>query len=81
MPFISIVSGCFNEQDNVRELWERVSRTMADSLPEYTYEMILIDNHSEDRTVEVLRDICRQDKRVKVIVNNRNFGHIRNCGC
>jgi glycosyltransferase involved in cell wall biosynthesis len=77
MPFISIVSGCFNEQDNVRELWERVSRTMADSLPEYTYEMILIDNHSEDRTVEVLRDICRQDKRVKVIVNNRNFGHIR----
>jgi glycosyltransferase involved in cell wall biosynthesis len=77
MPFISIVSGCFNEQDNVRELWERVTRVMADSLPNYVYEMILIDNCSEDGTVEVLRDICRQDKRVKVIVNNRNFGHIR----
>jgi polyisoprenyl-phosphate glycosyltransferase len=50
---------------------------MAQDLPEYAYEFILIDNASTDRTVEVLRDICRQDQRVKVIVNNRNFGHIR----
>jgi glycosyltransferase involved in cell wall biosynthesis len=77
MPFISLVSGCYNEQDNVRELWERVTRVMADSAPGYTYELILIDNSSVDRTVEILRDICRQDKRVKVIVNNRNFGHVR----
>ncbi len=77
MPFISIVAGCFNEEDNVRELWERVTRVMARDLPEYAYEFILIDNASTDRTVEILRGICRQDPRVKLIVNNRNFGHIR----
>src|SRR5437016_4405884 len=77
MPFISIVSGCYNEELNVRECWERVTRAMADSLPQHTYEIIFIDNSSTDGTVEVLREICRQDKRVKVIVNNRNFGHVR----
>lgn len=77
MPFISIVSGCYNEEGNVRELWERVSGVMAGQLPGYTYELIIIDNSSTDRTVEVLREICAVDKRVKVIVNNRNFGHIR----
>jgi glycosyltransferase involved in cell wall biosynthesis len=77
MPFISIVSGCYNEEENVRELWQRITRVMADSLPNYDYELILIDNCSTDRTVEILREVCRQDKRVKVILNNRNFGHVR----
>jgi glycosyltransferase involved in cell wall biosynthesis len=77
MPFISIVSGCYNEEENVRELWQRITRVMADSLPNYDYELILIDNCSTDRTVEILREMCRQDKRVKVILNNRNFGHVR----
>ena len=77
MPFISIVTGCYNEEDNVRELWERVTRVMRDELPGYTYEFLFIDNASVDKTVDVLRQICREDKRVKVIVNNRNFGHVR----
>ena len=77
MPFISIVSGCYNEEENVRELWQRITRVLADSLPNYDYELILIDNCSTDRTVEILREVCRQDKRVKVILNNRNFGHVR----
>src|ERR1035438_8026928 len=77
MPFISIVTGCYNEEANVRELWERVARVMSAELPRYTYEFIFIDNSSTDRTVAVLREICQEDKRVKVIVNNRNFGHIR----
>jgi glycosyltransferase involved in cell wall biosynthesis len=77
MAFISIVSGCFNEELNVRECWDRITRVMADTLARHTYEIIFIDNSSTDRTVAVLREICQQDKRVKVIVNNRNFGHIR----
>ena len=77
MPFLSIVAGCYNEEENIRELWERVTRTMVSDLPEYSYEIIIIDNSSTDRTVAVLREICKEDKRVKVIVNNRNFGHIR----
>jgi glycosyltransferase involved in cell wall biosynthesis len=77
MKFLSIVSGCYNEEENVRELYERITRVFAEELPEYSYELILIDNCSRDKTVEVLRGICREDMRVKVIVNNRNFGHVR----
>jgi len=77
VKFLSVVSGCYNEEDNVRELYERITRVFAEELPEYSYELILIDNCSQDKTVEVLRGICREDRRVKLIVNNRNFGHIR----
>ena len=77
MKFISVVSGCYNEEDNVRELYERVCRAFAGDLPDYTFEFIIIDNASQDGTVEILREIARRDKRVKVIVNNRNFGHVR----
>src|SRR5690242_8482012 len=77
MNFISIVTGCFNEEDNVRELYERIQRVMTAELPAYTYELIFIDNASQDGTVGILKEIAREDKRVKVIVNNRNFGHIR----
>lgn len=76
MPFISIVSGCYNEEDNVDELCARV-RDAVGTLDGYTYEHILIDNASTDRTVERLRAIAAADRRVKVIVNTRNFGHIR----
>src|ERR1019366_893943 len=77
MKFISVVSGCYNEEDNVRELHERVCRVFAGELPEYTFEFIIIDNASQDGTVKILKEIAAQDKRVKVIVNNRNFGHVR----
>ena len=52
-------------------------RALPDGGDPYTYEHIFIDNASTDRTVEILRGICADDKRVKVIVNTRNFGHIR----
>ena len=77
MTLLSIVTGCFNEEDNVTELYERIHRTFENELPEYTFELIFIDNASGDKTVEVLKGIASTDKRVKIIVNNRNFGHIR----
>ena len=76
MPFISIVTPCFNEQDNVEELYSLIKDVMG-SLPGYTYEHIYIDNCSKDRTVEILKGIAAKDKNVKIIVNSRNFGHIR----
>jgi CDP-6-deoxy-D-xylo-4-hexulose-3-dehydrase len=76
MPFISVVSGCFNEEDNVDELHRQVRDAIA-SIPDCTYEHIFIDNASTDRTVERLRALAAQDRNVKVIVNTRNFGHIR----
>lgn len=77
MPLLSIVTGCFNEEGNVAELYQRVCKTLAEELPEYAFEMIFIDNASTDKTLDILRNIARSDKRVKVIVNNRNFGPLR----
>jgi len=77
MPHICVVAGCYNEEENVRELYERVVRVFENELPGYTFDLLLIDNASQDRTVEVLREIASKDKRLKVIVNNRNFGHVR----
>jgi glycosyltransferase involved in cell wall biosynthesis len=75
MKRISIVTPCFNEEENVQELYDRIKKVMAAF--DYDYEHIFIDNASTDRTVELLRALAAQDKRVKVILNARNFGHIR----
>lgn len=77
MKSLSIVMGCYNEQENLLEVYERVTHVMAEHLPDYSYEIIVIDNASTDDSVGVLRHICAADARVKVIVNTRNFGHIR----
>ena len=81
MPFISVVTACYNEEENVAEVYRQV-RAVVETLPPrdgepYTYEHLFIDNASVDRTVEILRGICASDRQVKVIVNTRNFGHIR----
>ena len=71
---ISIVTPCYNEEDNVPECYQAVKRVFAESLPGYDYEHIFCDNASTDGTVRVLKDLAAQDGRVKVIVNARNFG-------
>ena len=76
MKTVSIVTGCFNEEENVEELYNRVRKVMAE-VGRYRYEHIFIDNHSTDRTVEILKRIASADTNVRVIVNARNFGHIR----
>jgi len=73
---ISILTPCFNEEANVEEVYRRVRAVIAD-LGRYRYEHLFIDNHSSDRTVEILKGIAAADKNVKLIVNARNFGHIR----
>ncbi len=73
---ISLMSPCFNEADNIDELYRRVSAVM-DGLPQYDFEFLLIDNASTDGTLEKLRAIAARDPRVHVIVNTRNFGHLR----
>lgn len=76
MKLISIVSPCYNEEANVEPLVARVKAVFA-ALPQYGYEHIIIDNHSSDRTVEILRRLAANDPHLKIIVNARNFGHIR----
>jgi glycosyltransferase involved in cell wall biosynthesis len=76
MKRISVITPCYNEELNVDELYRRV-RDAIQGAGDYQYEHIFIDNHSADNTVAVLREIAGRDRRVKVIVNARNFGHIR----
>jgi len=73
---ISILTPCYNEEDNVEELYAQVRNVMA-KLGRYRYEHLFIDNCSADRTVEILKRIAAGDTNVKIIVNARNFGHIR----
>ncbi len=73
---ISIVTPCYNEEFNVEPLYEKVKIEMA-KLSNYTYEHIFIDNYSSDNTLVKLKSIASVDKNVKIIVNARNFGHIK----
>jgi glycosyltransferase involved in cell wall biosynthesis len=73
---ISVVTPCYNEEENVAELYRQIKEVFT-LLPDYDYEHIFIDNASNDNTVNIVKGICKQDLRVKLIVNARNFGHIR----
>jgi polyisoprenyl-phosphate glycosyltransferase len=73
---ISVVTPCYNEEGNVANL-ARVVAGLFSKMPQYTYEHVFIDNCSTDNTVKILRAVAAEDKNVKVILNARNFGHIR----
>lgn len=73
---ISIVTPCYNEEGNIEENYNRV-KSIFQELSNYSYEHIFIDNASTDNTVKILKKIAKQDFNVKIIVNSRNFGHIR----
>jgi glycosyltransferase involved in cell wall biosynthesis len=73
---ISIVTHAYQEEDNIEALYLRI-REIMQAYPQYAYEHIFIDNHSSDSTAAILRRIAAADHHVKVIVNARNFGHIR----
>jgi glycosyltransferase involved in cell wall biosynthesis len=73
---ISIITPCYNEEANVRQLYERVRSAMV-TAGDYKYEHIFIDNASTDNTLRELKAIAAQDRNVKVIRNTRNFGHVR----
>ena len=75
-PLISVVAGCFNEEENVEELARRVKEAF-EMLPSYDFELIFIDNASTDRTAEILRRMAAEMKWIRVILNSRNFGHVR----
>ncbi len=73
MKHISIMTPCYNEEGNIRNIYQAVKEQFG-RLPQYTYEHIFIDNYSTDRSREILRELAEQDKNVKVILNARNFG-------
>lgn len=76
MKTISVVTPCYNEVENVDQVYERV-RALMHSLGRYRYEHIFIDNASTDGTLDALRRIATRDVNLKIIANTRNFGHLR----
>jgi glycosyltransferase involved in cell wall biosynthesis len=73
---IAIVTPCCNEADNILPLHDEIEGVMA-NFPQYSYEHLYIDNASTDGTSERLRSLAAREPSVKVILNARNFGHIR----
>lgn len=73
---ISIVSGCFNEEGNLPEFYDRIIKVMA-GFPQHSYEIIMADNCSTDGSKNILRRLAATDKNFKVIFNANNFGPVR----
>lgn len=57
MRTITVVTACYNEEDNITELYRQVKAVFLEKLPQYQYEHLFIDNASKDRTVEILRKL------------------------
>ena len=73
MKHISIMTQCFNEEGNIRNIYNAV-KEQFNKLPQYTYEHIFIDNCSTDNSRVILRELSKEDHNVKVIFNVTNFG-------
>src|SRR6185437_5341449 len=77
MQTISVVTPCFNEEDNIEECYRTIKTLFEQELPQYRREHVFCDNASTDRTVDMLRAIAAADPDVKVILNARNVGPLR----
>jgi dolichol-phosphate mannosyltransferase len=76
-PLISIVVPVLNEEDNIRRLYDRVCEVMGAMDGRYRWELVVTDNHSTDRSFELLAELAAADRRVRVIRFSKNFGYQR----
>ena len=78
MKKISVVIPCYCEEKSVRLMYDRLKTVFDSQLLSYDYEIIFVDDHSPDGTWKEIENICKLDKKVKGILNAKNFGFIRN---
>ncbi len=71
---VTVAIPCYNEEGNVRPMYEAVRDLFEQQLPQYDWNLQFIDNASTDSTKAILEEICGQDMRVRCIFNARNFG-------
>ena len=71
---ISVMIPCYNEEENARPIYTAVKDQLTQNCPSYDYEILFIDNKSQDQTRKILREICAEDSNVKAIFNVKNFG-------
>lgn len=73
MKKVSLLIPTYNELENVEALSKEIIGEM-EKLPQYSYEIIFIDNDSKDGTRDKLREMCRSNSKIKAILNAKNFG-------
>lgn len=73
MKKISVGVCCYNEEDNIRQMYEALTKELS-SLHNYDYEIIFADNDSKDASQNILRQIASEDNHVRAIFNLTNFG-------
>ena len=71
---VSIVIPTFNEEENIKPITEAVLEEIEKNLPDYDYEILIIDNDSTDNTRPLIRELCDNNKKIKAIFNEKNFG-------
>lgn len=76
MKLISILVPTYNEEANVKPLSEAIIQEFTQKLPQYDYEILFIDNCSEDNTQAILTELCEKNNKIKAIFNSRNFGQL-----
>ena len=70
---ITILTPTYNEVGNIDELYSRISKVIVKN-PNYKFEHLFIDNASNDGSIDKIKQIAKKNKKVKLIVNARNFG-------
>jgi polyisoprenyl-phosphate glycosyltransferase len=76
-PLVSLVVPVFNEEDNVMPFYADVRRVIDPLASRFDFEFVFTDNHSTDRTPEMLRELARTDPRIRAYRLSRNFGYQR----
>ena len=73
MKLISILIPTYNEEQNISLIIDQIIKNI--DLKKYNYEIIVIDNFSEDETPNIVKKKILINKKIKLIINNRNYGH------
>ena len=75
MKKIDIVVPCYNESENIRPLYEALKEVFAKELPDYDFNLLLVNDGSHDSSLLVLQQLAKEDNQVKYLSFSRNFGH------
>jgi glycosyltransferase involved in cell wall biosynthesis len=74
MKKISVITPCLNEKENLIECCERVKNIFNNELKDFDYEHIIIDNNSDTETYKIIKELTSNDKKIKALINNKNYG-------
>jgi len=77
MKKISIITPCYNEEDGLYECVNSIKKLFKNELKNYDYEHIICDNNSNEKTISIIREISQNNKKVKVILNAKNYGSVK----